>query len=299
MLAGIVMLVIGIFGGSPTALGVGVVLAGLGGLEVAVREHFAGYRSHTTLLAGTVFVLVVGGLFYLAGLILAICLAVGAVAFLAAFFALRRAFQRASGGSLSRSAASAAADVGRQTRTDFAGTPARREQGPLAGGQGAEPLVLVEREAEQELAGAGAAPAALAGQQLGQGHALGLPGALADDVGGLDVASGDRALQLRPRKSHAVGAGKGLHVLRGLGLRKRSSEQGRSKQRPLGLLPFGSLTDWFLRAGPAASKPRPGRVECSTIRFPAPGCGRRGGKLCGGGGERQPELAMEPPRPGR
>ena len=74
---------IGLVGEHPTAIGVGVVLAGLGGLEVAIREHFAGYRSHTTLLAGTVFVLVVGGLFYLAGLILAVCLAVGAVAFVA------------------------------------------------------------------------------------------------------------------------------------------------------------------------------------------------------------------------
>jgi hypothetical protein len=98
VLAGIVALVVGIVGKNPTALGVGVVLAGLGGLEVAVREHFAGFRSHTTLLAGTVFVLVVGGLFYLAGLILAICLAIGAAAFLAAFLALRRTFQRASGG---------------------------------------------------------------------------------------------------------------------------------------------------------------------------------------------------------
>lgn len=98
VLAGIVMLAIGIAGKNPTALGVGVVLAALGGLEVSVREHFAGYRSHTTLLAGMVFVLVVGALFYLAGLILAICLAAGAVAFLAAFLALRRAFQRASGG---------------------------------------------------------------------------------------------------------------------------------------------------------------------------------------------------------
>jgi hypothetical protein len=98
VLAGIVMLLVGIFGGSPTALGVGVALAGLGGLEVSAREHFAGYRSHTTLLAGTVFVLVTGGLFYLAGLILAICLGVGAAAFLAAFLALRHAFQRASGG---------------------------------------------------------------------------------------------------------------------------------------------------------------------------------------------------------
>lgn len=98
VLAGIVMLVIGIVGKNPTEVGVGVVLAGLGGLEVSVREHFAGYRSHTTLLAGTVFVLVVGGLFYLAGLILAICLGAGAVAFLATFLALRRAFQKASGG---------------------------------------------------------------------------------------------------------------------------------------------------------------------------------------------------------
>jgi len=98
ILAGIVVLVIGLFGQSPTAIGVGVVLAGLGGLEVSVREHFAGYRSHTTLLAGLVFVLVTGLLFYLAGLILAVCLAVGAAAFLAAFVALRRIFQRASGG---------------------------------------------------------------------------------------------------------------------------------------------------------------------------------------------------------
>jgi uncharacterized integral membrane protein len=98
VLAGIVLLAIGVIGKHPTALGVGVVLAGLGGLEVAVREHFAGYRSHTTLLAGTVFVLVVGGLFYLAGLILVVCLGAGAIAFLASFLALRRAFQRASGG---------------------------------------------------------------------------------------------------------------------------------------------------------------------------------------------------------
>jgi len=98
VLAGIVALVIGIVSASPTAIGIGVVLAGLGGLEVSIREHFAGYRSHTTLLAGTVFVLVTGALFYLADQVLAVCLAVGAVAFAASFYALRRAFQRASGG---------------------------------------------------------------------------------------------------------------------------------------------------------------------------------------------------------
>ena len=98
VLAGLVMLVIGVVEQSPTSIGVGVVLGGLGGLEVSLREHLAGYRSHTTLLAGAVFVLVVGGLFYLAGLILAVCLAAGALAFALAFLALRRAFQRASGG---------------------------------------------------------------------------------------------------------------------------------------------------------------------------------------------------------
>ena len=98
VLAGIVTLIVGVVSQSPTAIGVGVVLAGLGGLEVSAREHFAGYRSHTTLLAGVVFVLVTGGLFYLAGLILATCLIAGGLAFAVSFYFLRRAFQRASGG---------------------------------------------------------------------------------------------------------------------------------------------------------------------------------------------------------
>ncbi|HET8862450.1 MAG TPA: hypothetical protein VFM94_04275 [Solirubrobacterales bacterium] len=98
VLAGIVALVVGVVSRSPTAIGLGVVLAGLGGLEVSLREHLAGYRSHTTLLAGTVFVVITGGLFYLAGLVLAVCLAAGAASFAASFYLLRRAFQRASGG---------------------------------------------------------------------------------------------------------------------------------------------------------------------------------------------------------
>lgn len=98
ILAGIVALVIGVVGGKPTAIGVGVALAGLGGLEVAIREHFAGYRSHTTLLAGAAFVLVTGLVFYVAHTILALALALGAVAFAIVFYLARRAFQRASGG---------------------------------------------------------------------------------------------------------------------------------------------------------------------------------------------------------
>lgn len=98
ILAGIVSLAIGVIGGSPTAIGVGVALAGLGGLEVAIREHFGGYRSHTTLLAGAAFVFTTGLVFYVADQILAVALACGAVVFAIAFFLARRAFQRASGG---------------------------------------------------------------------------------------------------------------------------------------------------------------------------------------------------------
>ena len=98
ILAGIVCLAIGILGGHPTLIGVGFALAGIGGMEVAIREHFAGYRSHTTLLAGFVFVVVVAVLFYEVGMVLAYALPIGAVCFAAAFYLARRAFQRASGG---------------------------------------------------------------------------------------------------------------------------------------------------------------------------------------------------------
>lgn len=98
ILGGIVSLIVGLVGGHPTAIGIGVALAGLGGMEVAIREHFAGYRSHTTLLAGAVFVFTVGGIYYLADQILAVALGAGAVTFAIAFYLARRAFQRASGG---------------------------------------------------------------------------------------------------------------------------------------------------------------------------------------------------------
>jgi len=52
---GIVMLITGLFL-SPDrgrlVVAVGLVLAALGGLEIAAREHFTGFRSHTALLAG-------------------------------------------------------------------------------------------------------------------------------------------------------------------------------------------------------------------------------------------------------
>src|SRR3954468_13153822 len=38
--------------GGEVKFGAGIALASLGGLEITLREHLAGFRSHTTLLAG-------------------------------------------------------------------------------------------------------------------------------------------------------------------------------------------------------------------------------------------------------
>lgn len=98
VLVGLVMLIYGFVTGQPVPLAVGLALGSLAGLELSVREHFSGYRSHTTLLAGAAFVFTVALLYYAAGLILLICLIAGAAAFAATFLALRQAFRRATGG---------------------------------------------------------------------------------------------------------------------------------------------------------------------------------------------------------
>jgi hypothetical protein len=67
VLVGIVMLILGlVIGGDrgPLLIGIGLGLAGLGGLELAIREHFAGFRSHSTLLAGIPAIAVLALLFY-------------------------------------------------------------------------------------------------------------------------------------------------------------------------------------------------------------------------------------------
>ena len=65
---GLVMLIIGFFvvegDRAVVFVGTGLVLASLGGLELGIREHFAGYRSHTILLAGLPSAAVLGILFY-------------------------------------------------------------------------------------------------------------------------------------------------------------------------------------------------------------------------------------------
>lgn len=100
--AGLVLTVVGIFASGSTGKGLivaGVVLACIGGLETALREHLGGYRSHAGLLAGA---LALGSLMLVtsvfnAGPALRAGVAIGVFALL--FPVLRSAFIRKSGGS--------------------------------------------------------------------------------------------------------------------------------------------------------------------------------------------------------
>jgi hypothetical protein len=98
ILAGLILLILGLITNSLTQIVVGLLLGSAGGLELSIREHFAGYRSHTTLLAGVVFCVVAGVAWFAAGLVLWQALALGVTAFALAFWSIRRAFQKVSGG---------------------------------------------------------------------------------------------------------------------------------------------------------------------------------------------------------
>ena len=98
VLAGLILIGIGLFTGDPALLLGGLLLGSLGGLELSLREHFAGFRSHTTLLAGVGAVAVALLTWFGAGLPFAVSLGLAAAAFAGLFYLLRRAFIRASGG---------------------------------------------------------------------------------------------------------------------------------------------------------------------------------------------------------
>lgn len=103
MLLGIVLLVAGFFVQGTrglTMIAAGIALGSLAGLELSIREHFAGYKSHSTVLAGAAAIVVLGVGFFLLprGWPQGIGLIVAAVVFAAAFYLLREAFKRRSGG---------------------------------------------------------------------------------------------------------------------------------------------------------------------------------------------------------
>jgi hypothetical protein len=103
VLVAIVLLIAGfIVGGTrgSVMIGTGLALGSLGGLELSVREHFAGYRSHTLILAAAAAIVVLAVLFFLAPSVLPPLLRIvvaGAVFALVAWW-LTAAFRRRSGG---------------------------------------------------------------------------------------------------------------------------------------------------------------------------------------------------------
>ncbi len=101
-LAGIVLMAWGLLSGGEGGnrrLIAGLAIASLAGLELAVREHVTGFRSHTALLAGATAIVVMVAVGLGLGLNpLGLVLIAGLVAFGGAFWGLRKLFQAKSGG---------------------------------------------------------------------------------------------------------------------------------------------------------------------------------------------------------
>jgi hypothetical protein len=101
ILVGIVMIIGGFaFGGDRRGvlLACGFSLVALATLELVVREHFAGYRSHSAVLALFCMLATVIPLSFLQAVPKPVLLALGLVVFAATFLLLRKLFARRSGG---------------------------------------------------------------------------------------------------------------------------------------------------------------------------------------------------------
>jgi hypothetical protein len=98
---GIVLILVGAVQGTDGARFIvsGLVIAGLGGGELALREHMAGYRSHSSLLAGVAaFAVVTAVALGLGPVQLWVLVLLGIAVFAATFYAMRELFKRRSGG---------------------------------------------------------------------------------------------------------------------------------------------------------------------------------------------------------
>jgi hypothetical protein len=101
ILLGLVLILWGAARGSggEQMLAAGLVIASLGGGELALREHLAGYRSHTSLLAGgAAFVAVTVVALGLGPVKVWVLVVLGAGVFAGTFYAMRELFKRRSGG---------------------------------------------------------------------------------------------------------------------------------------------------------------------------------------------------------
>ena len=104
VLTGIVMLVLGLFVVEGTRgailIASGLALGSIGGLELSIREHFAGFQSHSLILAGVPALITLGLLFYLGpeSLPPLARAAIGIAVFAVVALLLSRAFASRSGG---------------------------------------------------------------------------------------------------------------------------------------------------------------------------------------------------------
>jgi hypothetical protein len=101
ILLGIVLILWGAARGSDgeEMLAAGLVIASLGGGELALREHLAGYRSHSSLLGGVAaFVAVTVVALGLGPVKLWVLVVLGVAVFAGTFYAMRVLFKRRSGG---------------------------------------------------------------------------------------------------------------------------------------------------------------------------------------------------------
>ena len=100
VLIGLVLLVAGfIVRGErgPVMIFGGIVLASLAGLELMIREHFAGFRSHTTVFAAFITLSVMTAVLFATG-DRVLLLPVIAIVFPLSFWLFRRMFAKRSGG---------------------------------------------------------------------------------------------------------------------------------------------------------------------------------------------------------
>ena len=100
ILVALIVLAVAFLGGGPQValIAFGLVLVVLATGELALREHLAGYRSHSALLAGMSAIVLAAPLAALARPPKAVVIAVAAVVFLLALQVLREVFRRRAGG---------------------------------------------------------------------------------------------------------------------------------------------------------------------------------------------------------
>jgi hypothetical protein len=79
-------------------LGCGFALVSLAGVELALREHFAGFRSHSILLGAASAIAVDAPLYLLTGVPQIVLLVIGSAVFAVVLVVLRNAFRSRSGG---------------------------------------------------------------------------------------------------------------------------------------------------------------------------------------------------------